>query len=136
HDLGERVLRLEPVQDRVVGGDRRHLVLLEQDQAVGPERLPYDLRVGRVVLDRAHRVRARGRAHLLAAEVGQAAGRGGVVGDEHALAGVELDAGEVDLPEAVAGYRHRVRDDVDAAGAAGDRGDPLRVRDRLELDLV
>ena len=75
HDLGERVLRREPVQDRVVGGDRRHLALLQQDQAVGPVGNLDDLRVRRVVRDGRHRVGAGGRAHLLAAEVGQAVAR-------------------------------------------------------------
>jgi hypothetical protein len=33
-DLGERVLRLETQQDRVVAGDRRYPAFLERDEAV------------------------------------------------------------------------------------------------------
>src|SRR5580692_3900783 len=136
HHLGERVLGGETVQDRVVGGDRRHLILLQEDQAVGPERDldGGDLRPDRVVLDRVHRVGAGRRAYLLAAKVGQAAGRDHVVGDEHPLVRVEVDAGEVNLRQALTGDRHRMSHDVDAA--AGDGGDSLRVGDRLELDPV
>ena len=47
---------------------------------------------------------------------------------------VEVDAGEVDLLQPLAGDRHRVRDDVHGAG--DDVGDPLRVGDRLELHLA
>ena len=84
-------------------------------------------------LDDAERVGPVGRADLLAAQGGQA-GRGGVLQHQDPLGRVEVDAGEVDLLQPRAGDRHRVRHDVHGAG--GDVGDPLRIGDRLVLDVV
>ena len=60
--------------------------------------------------------------------------RRGVLQHQDPLGRVEVDAGEVDLLQPGAGDRHRVRHDVHGAG--GDVGYPLRVGDRLVLDLV
>src|SRR5262249_7900160 len=54
HDLRERVLGREGLQDRVVAADARHLALLQLDEAVGDVRGRDDLRVR--ALDAAYRV--------------------------------------------------------------------------------
>ena len=132
-DLRIRILGLEPKQDRIIGRDCVGETLLEGNEAVGALSDQIWKRGGGPRRDRLRRRRAARRAHSTVGEIAQAARRG-TRRDEHSLAGVEVDGGEINLLEPLTGDRGRIGDDIDASILDG--GKPLGSRHRLELDAA
>src|SRR5690606_9867513 len=106
------VLRGESGEDRVVGAHGVDLLLLEDDEAVGPRRHGEDRRRRLHFSHPEQRGGALDDAHAPAGEIGGGADVG-TPHDEHALLGPEVLGGEVDLLASGARDAHGLRDDVD-----------------------